>query len=321
MRKFFVISILAALAMAMSCQKDSVLDGDETAVVSFTIQTPDVIGVKSTSDGQKVNIVHWAAFDNNDQPIESLSGTAEVKGKEASFDVQLVKYYEYKFVFWAHKGDEYGQNKAYNLGEFDAKGKVTVNYEGNANDDDRDAFYKMEKIMVENAGETKTIRLYRPFAQINFLAADYKSVEEVDVHLSLKSTITAESLPTVLNGLDGTISEYTGATVLAATPVPTDPAYYNIKDATTGESTQYGWYSMNYVLASEESSLNNVTATFTHDLSKKPIEISVDNVPYKRNHRTNIIGKFLTETALVSIIVVEKFDDPDYNINEKGEKI
>lgn len=311
MKKYFcVVAAAAGLIAVASCQKEIGQEGiaGEKAMVTFSVETP-AVETKTISDGEKVNIVHWAAFDNADQPIENLHGTAVITGKTATFNVELVKHYDYKFVFWAHKGNEYGQHAAYNLGRFDQEGKVIVNYDGDANDENRDAFYRMEIIEITSDNEVKTILLYRPFAQINFLAADYKAVEAVGLHNDMTSTIVMENLPTVLNGLDGTVdTALEGNTVnLVKTAIPSETKYYTIKDPATGTETTYGWYSMNYVLATDVVS-EDVTGMFYHSKKIDGVEIVVPNVPYERNHRTNIIGNFFTENVKVEIIVKEAFD-------------
>ena len=303
------LTFVMAVAMAVSCQKEN---REELGTVRITVTSPDAAQTKVIADGKSVNWVYWAAFDENDKPVSDLNGKIPMTEKEASFDVDLVRDYPYHFVFWAQYEDVVNGQPAYDLTSFFEDGKINVNYNGVANDEYRDAFYKQEVITIKGAGESRDIELTRPFAQINFLAADYLSVEEVEVHTSLKSTVGISGLPTVLNGLDGTVDKYEGVTAFAATAVPTDPAYYTVK------KVKHGWYSMNYILASDEKKLNEVTATFTHDKSDKPVQVTVDNVPYQRNHRTNIIGNFLTEIAEVSVIIIEDFDKPDFPVMDDG---
>ncbi|MBR2065321.1 MAG: hypothetical protein IJ971_11560 [Bacteroidales bacterium] len=316
MKKFlWIAAAVAGLLAVASCQKEGVdggIKGEET-VVTFSVETPEP-ATKIISDGEKVNVVHWAAFDNSGLPVAGLNGTAAITGKKATFNVKLVKHYTYRFVFWAHKGDQDGQHPAYDLKEFNTKGEVVVDYDGYANDDDRDAFYTHETITVASSNEVKTVYLYRPFAQINFLAADYTSVEAVGLHKDLKSTIFIKrGLPTVLHGLSGMVSGDAGTT-LEYSAVPADPAYYEIEDA-AGTKTTYGWYSMNYVLAADRKSEGNdnleIYGMFKHSKSDQAIEVLVYNVPYRRNYRTNIIGNFLTEQAVMNIEVVPGFVDED----------
>lgn len=313
MKRFFWVALTAVVAMVVSCQKENnFLTGAGRTTVRLSVVAPSDAQTKTIADGRTVNCVYWAAFDENNDPVDGLAGKEIMSDKTATFDVQLVNDYPYNFVFWAQYEDADGVQDAYDLTAFVSLAKVEVDYEGLANDEYRDAFCKQEIIKINSAGESRTIELRRPFAQINFLAADYKSVEEVEVHKSLKSTVAIDGLPTVLNILDGSV-EGSASTVLSATAVPTE--YFSLN----GE--QYGWYSMNYVLAADENRLNAVTATFTHDKSDKPVHIAVPNVPYKRNHRTNIIGNFLTGIAEVKVIVMEGFEDPSYDIDEEGNPI
>ncbi len=294
-----------------SCQKETAQNGikGETANVTLSVCTPSV-HTRTISDGKKANIVHWAAFDNNDKPVAGLAGTAVINGMKAEIDVTLVKHYDYNFVFWAHVGDEYGQNAAYGLSTFNEDGKVVVNYGGNANDENRDAFYANQIIKIVSDNEVHNVPLYRPFAQINFLAADYKAVEAVGLHTNMTSTILMEGLPTVLNGIDGTVDQAAAGTTvnLAKYAIPSEDKYYTITDPATGEATTYGWYSMNYILATDKDT-KDVTGMFYHDKKLDGVNIEVNNVPYERNHRTNIIGNFFTENVKVQLIVVEGFDD------------
>ena len=307
----WIAAAIAGLFASASCQKETAqndIKGD-TAQVTLSVRTPSV-QTRTISDGKKANIVHWVAFDNYGQPVDGLAGTAVINDKVAQIDVTLVKHYDYNFVFWAHVGDEYGQNAAYGLGTFNTDGKVVVNYEGNANDENRDAFYAHQIIKIVSDNEVHTVPLYRPFAQINFLAADYKAVEAVGLHTNMTSTILMEGLPTVLNGIDGTVDQAAAGTTvnLAKYAIPSEDKYYTITDPATGVATTYGWYSMNYILATDKDT-KDVTGLFYHDKKVDGVSIEVNNVPYERNHRTNIIGNFFTENVKVELIVMEGFND------------
>ena len=298
-----IVAAAAGLLTAASCQKEpvqGVIDG-EKATVTLSVSMPE-LATKAISDGLSADIVYWAAFDENGGELVGMNGTAAVTGGKASFDVTLVKHYKYKFVFWAQASN----CTAYDITAFNSTGKVTVDYEGNANDESRDAFYRQAEVMIQAAGEVKTIELYRPFAQINFLAADYKAVEAVGLQSGMTSTVEISGLPTVLNGLDGTVENLTGETELAADDVPADPAYLTVN----GE--KYAWYSMNYVLAGVNKAITDVTGVFNHNSKKDGIKIPVANVPYQRNYRTNIIGNFFTDNVTINLIVVEEFYEPDY---------
>jgi hypothetical protein len=135
-------------------------------------------------------------------------------------------------------------------------------------------------------------------------------VEAVGLNTNMTSTILMEGLPSVLNGIDGTVdTDAAGTTVnLEKYAIPSEDKYCTITDPATGVATTYGWYSMNYILATDKDT-KDVTGLFYHDKKVDGVSIEVNNVPYERNHRTNIIGNFFTEKVKVQLIVVEGFDD------------
>ena len=112
MKRFFWIALTAVLALAVSCQKEtpSLAGGDKTAV-RLSVVAPSDGQTKAIADGCTVNCVYWAAFDQDNNPVEGLAGREVLSGKTASFDVQLVKDYPYNFVFWAHYEDDNGQQR------------------------------------------------------------------------------------------------------------------------------------------------------------------------------------------------------------------
>lgn len=305
-RLIFISLVTFLLSSLASCEKAG---QDDFIDVSFTVKVPSSVATKAISDGSMANIVYWAAFDASGNPVSGMNGsTALNSNRSAVITESLVKHVYYNFVFWAHCGDASGKNAAYDLSAFNSEGKVTVNYKGDANDESRDAFYAHTPITIDDTPGSgrKTVPLYRPFAQINFLAKDYKVVEEAGVNASLTSKIEVTGLPTVLDGKDGTVSG-SASTALNFKAIPTGTdAYFTIGNV------RYGWYSMNYVLAAAGNNDNvTIVGKFKHDKSAKEISLTVNSVPYERNHRTNIIGNFFTEQAVLTIKVDPNFVDAD----------
>lgn len=305
--RLILISIAAfLLASLASCEKAG---SDEYVDVTFTVNVPSSVETKAISDGSMANIVYWAVFDASGYPLSGKSGSMALNSnKSAVMTQRLLKHVYYNFVFWAHCGDASGKNAAYDLSAFYSDGKVTVNYNGDANDEGRDAFYAQTPVTIGStaASRNKTVLLYRPFAQINFLSKDYKTVEAAGVNTGLTSKIEVSGLPTVLNGKNGTVSG-SASTALDFNAVPSGAdTYFTI------DNVKYGWYSMNYVLAATGNNDNvTVVGKFKHAKSSKEISVTVDNVPYERNHRTNIIGNLLTEQAVLTIKVDPAFVDAD----------
>lgn len=303
--RFFTIFFIATcLPFFFSCEKAGNV---ETAEVSLTLNIPASVATKAVSDGAKANIVYWAAFDESGNPIAGLNGSANVTSKSAVINPTLVLHVPYKFVFWAHKGGTDGKNPSYNLDEFVSKGKVTVSYSGPANDEDRDAFYTHEVITIDQRAESRnrTIKLYRPFAQINFLAKDYAAVEAAGVDVGLTSKVEISNLPSVLNGLDGSVSGTASTSLTHAAVLSGDDKYFTVNNV------KCGWYSMNYVLAGARNDNLTVVGKFKHTKSANEIVVTVNSVPYERNYRTNIIGDFMTEQAMLTVTIDPAFVDAD----------
>ncbi|MEE0237540.1 MAG: DUF6562 domain-containing protein [Bacteroidales bacterium] len=311
---FFVAAVLCAAA----CQKvDQIDQVGEKVEVAFNVALPGSIGTKSISDGEKALTLYYATYTDAGKLIESLSNTQEgvaISGKTATITLQLVKDLNYDVVFWA-QADEC---TAYT---FDwTAATMTVNYAGVANDDHRDAFYAVRQdLKVPSGLHQETVTLYRPFAQINFGAADYDSVveyyDQVSVDAGMESALVCAEVPNTLDLLEETLGTTYAAADFTLAPIPNDPRLLEVNNA------GYKYVAMNYILApkgAEPAMLPSITANFQYTDGNINRSVEVKNVPYLRNHRTNIIGNFFTETAILSVVVDENFDKPDFNIIDPG---
>jgi len=327
--KRFLLFAFAAIIAAASCQKET-LDGGvpagETAEVTFTINVPEGLQTKAIADGSNATELLYAVYNaDKTKHITSLDGVTPVAttidGKRGwTLKLTLVKNYTYNIFFWAQAPVAAGQTGPY---EFDkTSGKVTVKYDGSANDEKRDAFCYLATVpvpadvrtFVPNGG--KPFELRRPFAQINFGAADYKAITELG--LAMTSTIEMSGLPDTYNFLTGKVSgNATTSLALAQIPAQMTPAE---KLTVNGDSDTYGYVGMNYILAPENTYntdgsvvvdrvTKEIKATFAYN--NETVEIDVPNVPYQRNFRTNIVGNFFSGDVDIQVIIVEDFYKPD----------
>lgn len=295
--------IFAAAALAVSCQKgDSTQEG--ASEVTFSVGVPAGVAVKSIGDGSSATELYYAVFDDEGKYLEGLAQEAPlvVEDKTAEITLKLVRNFTYTIVFWAQApGAPY---------TFDPEeGVVTVDYSGDANDEKRDAFCKVHTFSVpDRATFEETVYLKRPFAQINFGAADLDYVTELG--LDMKSTVVIDGLADTYDILNGVV--YGNASTQFA--LTTVPAQGNPAETLVVEGKEYGYVSMNYVLApsGEGSELATVSATFEYNGAD--VQVNVPNVPYRMNHRTNIIGSFFTDQVKFTIVVDEAFLQPDYNL-------
>lgn len=316
MKRIFYF-IMASVLCVAACQKvDPIEQIGEKGEVAFTVSLPGNISTKAIADGTKALKLYYATYTDGDNPkmIASLSNISEgiaISGKEATVRLQLVKDLNYDVVFWAQAEE----CTAFTLDWTNAS--LRVNYEGAANDDYRDAFYAVRQdLKVTNGVFQETVKLYRPFAQINFGAADYQSVVDYyskdQVDNGMQSALVVAEVPNTLNLIDETLGSDVAKADFTLAAIPGDP------DKTLSvNGAEYRYVSMNYILApkgSEPAMLSSITANFKYSAGNIDRKVEVKNVPYLRNHRTNIVGNFFTEIAILNIVIDEEFQQPDYNI-------
>lgn len=304
MKKILVyVAAAASMLFAASCQKEGVKDAGNESVVSFSVELPVGLSTKAIGDGTSATELYYAVFNQNGEYVQSLAQTEPVAvvGKTADLKLKLVRNYTYSIVFWAQApGAPYS---------FDPEtGVVTVDYSGDANDESRDAFCQMHTFTVpDRATFDETVYLRRPFAQINFGAADFAQITELG--LSMESTVSISGLADTFNILEGTISGDASTDL----ELDTVPAQFDPAEALVVAGQNYGYVSMSYVLAPEQAKeLANVSATFAYN--GETVQLDVPNVPFQRNYRTNIVGSFFTDEVTFTIIVDEEFYQPDFVI-------
>ena len=339
MNKKLFLGMFAAVSMllATSCTNDEldVVQSGNEAQVTFSLAAEGGIATRAISDGKSADLLYYAIFDADGNLITTINGsTAGLLKKEDAFPngikkdevtVTLAKGQEYTAVFWAQDKD----CKAYTVTAKTDGLKIAVDYEGNNNDETRDAFFKAETFKV--TGNAKIdVELKRPFAQINVgvTEADWNAAVASGVEIS-ESKVVMKNAATSINLLDGTVSggqvvEYDFAAI------PTDPATLEVdvnRDGTIDENEKYKYLSMSYILTSaERTTLESDGLQFTFKSGGEPIvfDEGLHQVPVQRNWRTNILGKLLTGDIQFNIVIDERFDDdynyPDFEVVTNGVK-
>ena len=311
---FATVAVLAAL---VACNKEnpaSPLSGD-TVEVTLTVDVPVGLQTKAIADGLSATELSYAVY-NADKTVylERLSGVTPVKvgAKQWTLTLTLVKNYTYNIFFWAQaEGAPYTFDKN--------AGTVKVNYAGDANDENRDAFCTLYSVTVPRDAKTfspeKPAILTRPFSQINLCATDYQYVSELG--LSMTSKIAVSGVADTYNFLTGEVSGNASVDFNLA-QIPAEKG-----ETITVNGTSYAYVGMNYILAPENTefnadgtpkqdpkSLTDLDAQFAYN--GNTVDLEVPNVPYQRNFRTNIIGNFFTGDATIVIKIDEAFEKPDY---------
>lgn len=309
--------VLAALTTA-ACQKENF--GDATPAgqevdVTLDLLAPQ-IGTKSYGDGNtaKTVYVHVYQQDANGgltyiQPaaegasLKTPSQSLTLNGRKATYNTRLVTGQTYTFVFWAQ-----ADNAPYTY-DTDAK-TITVDYTSAAgNDESRDAFYNvLPNVKIEGA-YTASVQLARPFAQLNFGAADYEEAKAAGLTVT-KATVKLTHAATSLNLLDGTTAGDETVT-FASAALPADP-----NAVLTAGRKDYKYVAMDYVLVGKSAkTLSEVTLTLTATgVQSATPEFTYSNVPLQANYRTNIVGNLFTSPAEVQIEITPGFGTPDNDV-------
>ena len=309
--------VLAALTTA-ACQKENF--GDATPAgqevdVTLDLLAPQ-IGTKSYGDGHTAKTVYVHVYqqdaDGNLTYIEPATEDASLKtpsqsltlsGLKATYSTRLVTGQTYTFVFWAQA------DKAPYTYDTDAK-TITVNYaSAKGNDESRDAFYNvLPNVKIEGA-YTASVQLTRPFAQLNFGAADYEEAKAAGLTVT-KAMVKLTHAATSLNLLDGTTTGDKTVT-FASAALPADP-----NDILKAGGKDYKYVAMDYVLVGKSAkTLSDVTLTLTATGTQSATpRFTYSNVPLQANYRTNIVGNLFTSPAEVQIEITPGFGTPDNDV-------
>lgn len=312
---------LATMLLATGCsQEEELVNGGENGElveVTFNLKTGEEPVSRAISDGKKAKELYWTVFNQNGDVIpqdEWKKTMTEDPTAGTTVTFTLVKGQTYDFVFWAQtEGTNY-----YTITEKNLK-EIKVNYNTDANDEARDAFFG-NKLDYKIEGKfTSTVYLTRPFGQLNVgtTEEDYKKATTLLLDKPVNhSKLVVKNLPNKLNLLTGEVLGNEAEAVFNLAELPKDAdtqgdyAILEVEtDATKDGKEKYVHLSMNYLLASTESAIKNVSILLANgdDEADEVNTIVADNAPIQRNYRTNIVGRLLTADGEFKIIV-----DPVY---------
>jgi hypothetical protein len=330
MKRILIFAAAASMLFGVaSCQKETASDKDDYATVVFSVEAPSLPQTKAFGDGTQDLKLLCAVYAHTflggrfeaEEGLLLDGGIAPqiVRGTTAEGNVKwevtlsLVKKFKYDIVFWAQTVPAQGESPYTFVPD---KAQIVATYDGDANDETRDAFYNV----CTGYELTKTgvsIALRRPFAQINLGASDYDALTDLSItDLTSAVTTTTATVPNTLNLLDGTVE---GAAriefVKSAAPAGTEDAKNNIVVGTGTQARTYRLVGMNYILADTKDKNATVNLNMNFSYNGADLDIEVPNVPYARNYRTNIVGGFFTENNKFDIVIVPEFEDEDIIIN------
>lgn len=302
MKKFLFMGALAAMLLGTaSCSDEQIMGNDGN--VCFQIELPGALETRVISDGEKATALTVAVYDENGNELSALKKNVTMESKHATVTFNLVRGKTYSFAFWAQDPEA----SCYTFST--ATGEVSINYDGYCNDEKRDAFYAYREPQAIDGTIRETIKLYRPFAQLNYIATDYAEGKAAGFDVD-KSSVTVKNAATSFNLRTGEAGAGTAEVTFKMANRPDEPVNF----LQAPEGTTYTWMAMNYFIVPDNEAMIETKLTLNDGETPVVENMAVDNVPVKKNHRTNIIGAFMTTQAIFDIEVIPFYDEADYDI-------
>ena len=304
MKSFKYLAAAALTMLAVGCNKEQVTEVPDGQVVdvTFTAALPGEMATKTIGDGQTAKNLYVSVYENDAEKTKlELDKTATFTDLKTQVTFSLVKGKTYNFVFWAQ-----AEGAPYDV--TDLKNIKVKDYTTGANDEKRDAFYATRKELKVNGALTETIKLYRPFAQVNFATADYADAMKAGFNPAVSSFTASEAATTFDTFAEEGKDKVEVA--LTETEIPADVLK-------TLDGKTYTRLAMNYLIPvgkQGESHNIDVAATFKAN-NGEAVTVSAPNAPVQNNYRTNILGNLLTSQVIFNVEIVPIFNEPDNDID------
>ena len=304
MKSFKYLAAAALTLLAVGCNKEQVTEVPDGQVVdvTFTAALPGEMATKAIGDGQTAKNLYVSVYENDAEKTKlDLDKTATFTDLKTQVKFSLVKGKTYNFVFWAQAEDA-----PYDV--TDLKSIKVKDYTTGANDEKRDAFYATRKELKVNGALTETIKLYRPFAQVNFATADYADAKKAGFNPAVSSFTASEAATTFDTFAEEGKDKVEVA--LTETEIPADVLK-------TLDGKTYTRLAMNYLIpVGKQGESHNIDVAATFKANKgEAVTVSAPNAPVQNNYRTNILGNLLTSQVIFNVEIVPIFNEPDNDID------
>lgn len=299
MNKITTIITIAAVLLAGACTK-TVVEFDGSLVALDYSVTLDNALTKALGDGSTVDKLAYAIYEEESNDVYG-SGIVDKTDGKFTFKPSLYIGKEYDIILFAYKD-----------GSYDIDNLQSVTRSEGLIGENADAFSlketvkidKDENLYVNGASNgsfrnPRTVSLTRPFAQLNIGTSSYDDLASVG---AAKVKVTISGYKTSYNVRTSSINE-------AENTYEYTTAIADVKENTFDiEETAYHYVSLNYLFP-----VGNVKATVTVlTAGDKPIRtIQFDNLPLKKNSKTNIYGNLVKGELTFNVSVVTGFTPED----------
>lgn len=289
-KTLFGIAAMTGLLLATSCSNEDFANpAGKAGTIQFNVGIEQSLGTRALNDGTEATDLYWAITNAEGTQIIN-SGTGEISNLNGMI-AQELQPGSYRFAAWA-------QNPNVPEGVYDLTNLLAVGVDFSKapnNDTTLDAFCGFSTFEVDGDG-TVDVKLYRPFAQVNFGWAqpvDYTS-SSVIISGDLASNINIAT-----NVVSGSVE---GQLELASNDLLNEQLVLDIN----GKQQTFTYLSMNYLLVAGQGTIN-----YEVSLNDGEQSYSMDNVPVKTNWRTNILGDVQKGEVVFNIEIKPSYDGDD----------
>ena len=301
MKKLIYSAAALSLAFfAASCQQENLETVAGDNFVTYTVQVPNAIATKvigeKDADIAAVNELVYAVYrteateatDYDAAETKLFQKTATITNGTARVSFELVNNQNFRVLFWAQVDQPEGED-IYSTGDLK---NVTLAQALSANAEAYAAFAGSDYIKSGDDISGRTITLRRPVSQLNIATTPQS------LNLEGQTDVEIETTAVTVNGLSNVYNVATGLAEGQATEFvydATNPAALSEQELTVN-GIAYKYISMNYVGFAGASDNASVTY-YINTKNVGNIFNTIDNVPFKANYRTNIIGNLITSTS------------------------
>ena len=305
---FFLLSMTALVLSLSSCQREERLSGNGTPQdVTISVAAPYTSLVKSNENPGAGDMINRCILEIYEDGVLYGERQAVDFAGSAAFKANLIAGHTYDFVFWADyaEGNAADGFQDVNYNTADGLTAITVITDGYLNNDDtRDAFYGSYNVTVES-GMNYDYNLTRPFGRVQMFTTDIQSTE-ADLSGAVVKVSYAK-VPAGFNALSKTVSSE------QIDLIPGQAAGIFEVPAAGATETQLSY---DYIFASENNGETLVQFTLNVEANGQTLcsDFSTDNIPIRQNYRTNVKGRFLSQSGTdvdIDVDINPGFEDGD----------
>lgn len=293
----YILLSFACLLSAVACVEEAASHPEMVETeITFSLDTEGVPETRAVSDGKSVDVLIYAIVDDQGNVISRSSKKipgSYTSSMQINMTVSIARGCTYRAVFWAQSS----QCDAYTMSE---DLKIHVDYDGVANDEERDAFYGVSTPFTDRDAKAEVV-LRRPFAQLNAATHtfDMEYVKEFYGFDVTESCVRLRGVPNELDLLNGTVSGYVNTSFVPG-KVPQQSLKADVDE--DGNMEEYAYLSMSYILADETASNHTAEFYFMNDAAQAVMfeGLGYDTVELQRNTRTDYVGQVLSDNGTIN---------------------